>query len=113
MNKAAIGYVLIALGALDLIIWFLNDYNFGWLELVVGVNYFSQYGAWAMMVIGFQMSRNVGSVEQNVISDSQSSSEEKSIDQIEVAVDEVQNQVDQDSEEQEQNNYDADNEDYY
>ena len=34
MNKKIIAYILIGLGALDLIIWAFNGFSFGWLELV-------------------------------------------------------------------------------
>lgn len=55
MNKKIIAYCLIGLGALDLIIWAFNGFTFGWLELVIGVNAVSQYGAWAMIGLGFWM----------------------------------------------------------
>jgi hypothetical protein len=55
MNKKIIAYILIGLGALDLIIWALNGFSFGWLELVVGVNVLSQYGAWIMIAFGIWM----------------------------------------------------------
>jgi hypothetical protein len=57
MNKKIIAYILIGLGALDLIIWAFNGFSFGWLELVVGVNDLSKYGAWVMIGIGFWMYR--------------------------------------------------------
>lgn len=53
MNKKYIGIVLIILGAADLLIWLLNDFSFGWLELVVGVNFISKYGAWLMIFFGY------------------------------------------------------------
>lgn len=52
MNKKIFYYILIGLGALDLIIWVLNGFSFGWLELIVGVNPISQYGAWIMIGAG-------------------------------------------------------------
>ena len=52
MNKKIFYYILIGLGALDLIIWVLNGFSFGWLELIVGVNGLSKYGAWIMIATG-------------------------------------------------------------
>jgi len=57
MNKKIIAYILIGLGALDLIIWLFNGFSFGWLELVIGVNDVSKYGAWVMIGLGFWMFR--------------------------------------------------------
>lgn len=57
MNKKIIAYILIGLGALDLIIWAFNGFSFGWLELVIGVNDVSKYGAWVMIGLGFWMFR--------------------------------------------------------
>jgi hypothetical protein len=51
MNKI-IAYILIALGASDLLIWVFNGFSFGWLEFVVGVNVISKYGGWIMIAIG-------------------------------------------------------------
>ncbi len=53
MDKKIFYYILIGLGALDLIIWGLNGFSFGWLELIVGVNAVSQFGAWIMIASGF------------------------------------------------------------
>lgn len=52
MNKKIVAYILIGLGALDLIVWMFNGFSFGWLELVVGVNLISKYGAWIMIASG-------------------------------------------------------------
>jgi hypothetical protein len=56
-NLMTLGYVLITLGALDLLVYVINDFAFGWLDLVVGTNVVSQYGAWAMMASGFHYTR--------------------------------------------------------
>ena len=58
MNKKVLGYLLIALGALDYLIWILNGLSFGWLELIVGVNIISQYGAAFLITIGIILIKN-------------------------------------------------------
>ena len=55
MNNKNIAYALIALGALDLIIWVSNGFSHGYLEFIVGVNFLSQYGAWIMIVLGYYL----------------------------------------------------------
>ena len=58
MNKKFFGYLLIVLGALDYIIWILNGLSFGWLELIVGVNIISQFGAAFLITIGIVLIKN-------------------------------------------------------
>jgi hypothetical protein len=58
MDKKVLGYLLIALGALDYLIWILNGLSFGWLELIVGVNIISQYGAAFLITIGIILIKN-------------------------------------------------------
>lgn len=58
MNKKVLGYLLIALGALDYLIWILNGLSFGWLELIVGVNIISQLGAALLITIGIILIKN-------------------------------------------------------
>lgn len=58
MNKKFFGYLLIVLGALDYFIWILNGLSFGWLELIVGVNIFSQFGAIFLITIGIVLIKN-------------------------------------------------------
>lgn len=58
MNKKFFGYLLIVLGALDYFIWILNGLSFGWLELIVGVNIISQFGAAFLITIGIVLIKN-------------------------------------------------------
>jgi hypothetical protein len=67
MNKKIIAYVLIGLGILDLIIWAANGFTFGWLELIVGVNVLSKYGAWLMIFYGFWMFKKEKAKEQSEV----------------------------------------------
>ena len=67
MNKKIFYYILIGLGALDLIIWVLNGFSFGWLELIVGVNPISQYGAWIMIGAGGWLLNKENAKEQSDI----------------------------------------------
>lgn len=67
MNKKIIYYILIGLGALDLIIWVFNGFTFGWLELVVGVNEISKYGAWIMIGAGIWLLRKENAIEKSEI----------------------------------------------
>lgn len=50
--KKPLAYILIVLGALDIILWVINGFTVGWLEYVVGSNIISQFGGWAMLAIG-------------------------------------------------------------
>jgi hypothetical protein len=67
MNKKIFFYILIGLGALDLIIWVFNGFSFGWLELIVGVNAISQYGAWIMIATGIWLLRKENAKEKSEI----------------------------------------------
>lgn len=51
------GIALIALGALDLILWVINGFDYGWLEFLVGYNFISTYGAWFMILGGVHLYR--------------------------------------------------------
>ena len=67
MNKKIFYYILIGLGALDLIIWVLNGFSFGWLELIVGVNGLSKYGAWIMIATGIWLLKKEKAKEKSEI----------------------------------------------
>jgi hypothetical protein len=67
MNKKIIYYSLIGLGALDLIIWVLNGFTFGWIEFVVGVNALSKYGAWIMIATGVTLLRKENALDKSEI----------------------------------------------
>jgi hypothetical protein len=67
MNKKIIYYTLISLGFLDLIIWVLNEFSFGWIELVVGVNVLSKFGAWLMIAGGFWLLKKEKAREKSEI----------------------------------------------
>ena len=67
MNKKLIYYSLICLGALDLILWILNDFSFGWLELIVGVNVISEWGAWLMIATGIWLFKKEDAKEKSEI----------------------------------------------
>lgn len=69
MNKKIIAYILIGLGALDIIIWILNGFTFGWLELVVGVNVISMYGGWGMIALGIWYYQKEKAIEKSEIDD--------------------------------------------
>ena len=64
MNTRFWAYLLIGLGALDYVIWLLNGLSFGWLELIVGVNFISQIGAAIMITIGIALIKNEKSKKQ-------------------------------------------------
>ena len=55
MNNKTLSYILICLGALDLIIWVSNGFSNGYLEYFVGVNFLSKYGAWLMIASGYYL----------------------------------------------------------
>jgi hypothetical protein len=67
MNKKIIYYSLIAAGTLDLIIWIINGFSFGWLELIVGVNVLSEYGAWIMIASGIWLLKKENAKEKSEI----------------------------------------------
>lgn len=67
MNKKIFYYILIGLGALDLIFWVLNGFSFGWLELIVGVNGLSKYGAWIMIATGIWLLKKEKAKEKSEI----------------------------------------------
>ncbi|MDA1336173.1 MAG: hypothetical protein O2818_04715 [Bacteroidetes bacterium] len=69
MNKKALYYTLIVLGALDLLLWVINGFEFGWLELVVGVNVISENAAWIMMGVGFWLLKKEKAKEKSEIDD--------------------------------------------
>jgi hypothetical protein len=67
MNKKYIAYLLIGLGAADILIWAANDFSFGWLELVVGVGVISKYGGWLMILSGFWLYNQQRALEKSEI----------------------------------------------
>ncbi len=67
MNKKIIYYGLIVAGALDLLIWVLNGFSFGWIELIVGVNVISKYGAWIMIASGIWLLKKENAKEMSEI----------------------------------------------
>jgi hypothetical protein len=67
MNKKFIFYGLIAAGALDLLIWIINGFSFGWLELIVGVNAISKYGAWLMIASGVWLLKKENAKEKSEV----------------------------------------------
>jgi len=67
MNKKLIYYGLIAAGALDLLIWIINGFSFGWLEFIVGVNVISKFGAWIMIAGGIWLLKKENAKEKSEI----------------------------------------------
>jgi hypothetical protein len=49
MNKKMIAWILIALGALDIIVWFIDGW--GWTNYLFGDNVFTKY-AWGILIFG-------------------------------------------------------------
>lgn len=79
MNKKAIAYILIGIGASDILLWLINGFEFGWLEFVVGVNVVSEYGAWTMIAIGFWIIRKQKAIEKSEIDDVADLDEEENV----------------------------------
>lgn len=69
MNRKIIYYGLIVAGALDLIIWAITGFEFGWLEFVVGVNFISKQGAWIMIALGLWLLRKESAKEKSDVDD--------------------------------------------
>jgi hypothetical protein len=67
MNKKIFYFGLIGLGILDLVMWIINGFSFGWIELVVGVNALSKYGAWLMIASGFWLLKKENAKEKSEI----------------------------------------------
>jgi len=67
MNKKIIYYGLIASGVFDFLIWIINGFYFGWLELIVGVNVISKWGAWLMIASGIWLLKKENAKEKSEI----------------------------------------------
>jgi hypothetical protein len=65
--KKILSYLLIAIGASDLILWVVNGLAFGWFEFVVGVNGISRYGPWLFIVAGIWLLRRELAVEKSEV----------------------------------------------
>lgn len=67
--KKYIWLILIILGASDLLLWVVNAFEFGWLELVFGVGFISQNGGWIMIALGIWLRRREKIKEKSLIDD--------------------------------------------
>lgn len=65
--KKILSYLLIAIGASDLMLWVINGLAFGWFEFVVGVNGISRYGPWLSIVAGIWLLRRELAVEKSEV----------------------------------------------
>jgi len=65
--KKILSYILIAVGASDLILWVINGLSFGWLEFVVGVNVISRYGPWLLILGGVWLLRREQAIDKSEV----------------------------------------------
>lgn len=65
--KKNIGYILVILGILHYLLFFINGRTFGWLEFIFGVNVISQYGAMIMIAFGLDLIRREHGQEKSEI----------------------------------------------
>lgn len=62
--KKIISLIIASLGVLDILLWILNGFSYGWLELLFGINAFSKYGGWLMIVSGIWYYRRENALEK-------------------------------------------------
>jgi hypothetical protein len=67
--KKYIWLILVVLGASDLILWVINDFEFGWIDLIFGFGFISRNGGWIMIALGFWLRRRDKIKEKSMIDD--------------------------------------------